>query len=115
MKNYYLKNGSRENGPFMLDDLKYQRISPTTLVRVDGGTWMPITQVQDLKFLLDLYGIDPNESKSMSANTVFDQPVSGSTNQNASQAKSRLIFVIAIAIFIMAAGMAFAIFSMASK
>ena len=45
MKEYYLKIGNQINGPFLLDDLKYQDIQPNTLVRIDkNGDWKHISK-----------------------------------------------------------------------
>ena len=52
MKQYYLKDGTKERGPFLIDDLKYQRLRPDTLVKIDNGKWQPISYVDDLTFLL---------------------------------------------------------------
>lgn len=105
MKKYYLKDGSREQGPFMLDDLKYQRIRSSTLVKIDDGDWQPISEVDDLNFLLKLqkdntYSSSPTEKRSAKpANTV----------STAETPKKKLVFV-AIAAMLAIMGMAFALF-----
>ena len=53
MKQYFLKNGTRESGPYLLDDLKYQRIKPDTLIKEENGEWHPISANRDLRFLLN--------------------------------------------------------------
>lgn len=52
MKKYYLKNGSRESGPFILDDLKYQQISTNTLIKENNGEWQLISSNSNFSFLL---------------------------------------------------------------
>ena len=55
MKEYYLKIGNQINGPFLLDDLKYQDIQPNTLVRIDkNGDWKHISKDGDLAFLVKI-------------------------------------------------------------
>ncbi|MBL7898785.1 MAG: hypothetical protein JNJ99_09645 [Crocinitomicaceae bacterium] len=113
MKSYYLKNGSRETGPFMLDDLKYQRISADTMVKIDQGEWTYLSDNADLKFLLELSGISADAKRSVQtdkSNKIHTAARAGN-QQTLSSVKTRIIFIIAISVFIMAAGMAFAIFA----
>src|SRR5688500_7039350 len=95
MLKYYLKDGSREKGPFVLDDLKYQRIRPDTLVKVDDGDWKPVSAVDDLRFLLQL-----NNHKHNSEPTEVE-----------AAARKRVAVTIAVAILIAAMGMAMFFFS----
>jgi hypothetical protein len=104
MLKYYLKDGSREKGPFMLDDLKYQRIRPNTLVKLDGGEWKPIAEVHDLAFLLKLD--DHTHSSASFAKPDQHEPY-GNPEQ---QAKKRAAIVIAVAVFFVILGAAFAVF-----
>lgn len=105
MKKYYLKNGTRESGPYLLDDLKYQRISSTSLVKVENGEWHPISQNSDLRFLLAT-----SDGKGNSGSSVFDNRNREDNSGNPTQAKSRLVVVIAIAIFFAVMGMGVAFF-----
>ncbi|MBK9191477.1 MAG: hypothetical protein IPM77_08140 [Crocinitomicaceae bacterium] len=113
MKNYYLKNGSRETGPFMLDDLKYQRISAETMVKIDQGAWTYLSDHADLKFLLELNGISdqPKKSAQPVKTNHIHAAVRSNNQQNLSSVKTRVIFIISISVFFMIAGMAFAIFA----
>ena len=55
MINYYIKRGNKVKGPFMLDDLKYQRIDGSTLVREEeDGVWGPVSEHEDLAFLIQI-------------------------------------------------------------
>ncbi len=104
MKKYYLKNGSRESGPYLLDDLKYQRISSSSLVKVENGEWHPISQNHDLRFLLAT-----SEGKGSAGSSVFDNRNREDNSGNPTQTKSKFV-VIAIALFFAAMGMGIAFF-----
>ena len=110
MLKYYLKDGSREKGPFMLDDLKYQRIRPTTLVKIDSGEWKPVAETPDLSFLLKL---DDHSHSSAS----YAKPDHHSFQRSAPElARKRARIAIAVAAMIaLAIGMALVFYSIAPK
>lgn len=102
MKQYYLKNGTRESGPYLLDDLKYQRISSASLVKVDGGNWEPITHNKDLRFLLAT-----SDGKNGSGSSVVANPTRAqSIGTDADKAKAKGAVLIAIVLVIAAMGFA---------
>jgi len=103
MKKYYLKDGNRETGPFMLDDLKYQRIRPSTLVKINDGEWQLISEVDDLKFLLKL------RKDNTYSNATEKQTVSKNTPQENAPNK-RVLIVAAVGFIIAALGAAMALF-----
>jgi hypothetical protein len=105
MKKYYLKNGTRESGPYLLDDLKYQRISSTSLVKIENGEWHPISQNTDLRFLLTAI-----DGKSNAGSSVFDNRNREDSNGNSTPAKSKVAIALVVAIFFAAMGMAVAFF-----
>jgi hypothetical protein len=105
MKKYYLKNGTRESGPYLLDDLKYQRISSTSLVRVENGEWHLISQNSDLRFLLAI-----SDGKGNSGSSVFDNRNREDHSGNSTQAKPKVAVALVVAIFLAAMGMAVAFF-----
>jgi len=109
MKQYFLKDGTKERGPYLIDDLKYQRILPDTLVKVENGKWQPISQVEDLLFLLKV----SNGQNTYSSATTSQQTNTNERNQPINlqeQAKKRAVAVIAIAIAVAVLGMAGALF-----
>lgn len=108
MKKYFLKNGTRESGPYILDDLKYQRITSESLVKVENGEWHPISQNSDLRFLLA-----NSDGKNSSGSSVFDNRNREDNSGNPAQAKSKVLALV-IAIFFAAMGMAIAFFLAAS-
>ena len=97
----------------MLDDLKYQRISAETMVKIDQGAWTYLSDHADLKFLLELNGISdqPKKSAQPVKTNHIHAAVRSNNQQNLSSVKTRVIFIIAISVFFMIAGMAFAIFA----
>jgi len=109
MKQYYLKDGTKESGPYLIDDLKYQRIRPDTLVKIENGKWQPISQVEDLLFLLKV-----NNGQNTYSSATTTQPTN--TNERnepinvQQQAKKRAVIVIALAIALSVLGMAGALF-----
>lgn len=109
MKKYYLKNGTRESGPYLLDDLKYQRITSDSLVKVENGEWHPISQNSDLRFLLA-----SSDGKTSSGSSVFDNRNREDSNGNPEQGKSKIVVVLAIAIFFAVMGMGI-VFFLAAK
>lgn len=109
MKKYYLKNGTRESGPYLLDDLKYQRISSTSLVKVEDGEWHPISQNHDLRFLLAT-----SDGKGSAGSSVFDNRNREDNSGNPTQTKSKFVVVIALALFFAAMGMGI-VFFLAAK
>lgn len=111
MKQYYLKNGSRESGPYLLDDLKYQRISSSSLIKVDDGNWEPITKNKDLRFLLE-----SGEGNGSSGSSVFDNRNRDSRDESTVSAEnSKKIIAVAIAIFLAVMGFSIAFFLAAGK
>ena len=114
MKQYYLKDGTRERGPYLIDDLKYQRVKPSTLVKIDNGNWQPISQVTDLLFLLkDNGGANAYSSATTTAQTnsnTYNDPLNAQQ-----QAKRRVVVVIAIAIAMMVIGLAGAMFFVSAQ
>lgn len=118
MKKYYLKTGNRERGPYILDDLKYQRISPDTLVKIDEGMWKPISEESDLRFLLQ-HGHSGKDSYS-SANSDHQQNSSSihqSFKSNKSDVKPnvKMVIVLALAAAIFAMGLAIFIFASTAR
>ena len=110
MKQYYLKDGSRETGPYLIDDLKYQRIRPNTLVKVDNGKWQPISEVNDLLFLLK----DNDGANAYSSATTTAQSISNAQNDPLNvqqQAKKRAMIAIVMAIVMVIIGFAVAVLS----
>ena len=107
MKKYFLKEGNRERGPFMLDDLKYQRISKSTFVKIDDGDWEPLIENADLRSLLDLkkdnFVADSPEKKSGIKTNVTKSP----------QANRKLVIGLAVFFLLISVGMAFYVFMMA--
>ncbi|MBK7130345.1 MAG: hypothetical protein IPH66_13425 [Crocinitomicaceae bacterium] len=112
MKKYYLKNGEKVTGPFMLDDLKYQRISSTTLVSVDQGPWQEITSVDDLKSILEFAGINtaPKVSSNPPIKSIQQKP-SPENQINIPANKKFIVLAVAIAVFMMGLGMAVLLFA----
>jgi len=109
MNKYFLKDGTREKGPFLLDDLKYQRIKSDTLIKIDNGKWQPISQVDDLLFLLKAN----DGTNTYSSATTTKQSNANAQNEPAyirQQAKKRVATVIAITIAMAVLGMAGALF-----
>ena len=109
MKQYYLKDGTREKGPYLIDDLKYQRIRPDTLVKVDNGKWQPISHVNDLLFLLK----DNDGANAYSSATTTAQTISNAQNELLSpqqQAKKRVMVAILIAVLIFVIGLGASLF-----
>jgi hypothetical protein len=104
MKNYYLRDGGREKGPFMLDDLKYQRIRKTTEVKIDDGDWHLVSDNSDLRSLLDL-----KEDNSVGKSTAS---ASGTVPRNNApqQVNKKLTLVIAIVMLMVSMGVAVAVF-----
>eukprot|EP01031_Cornospumella_fuschlensis_P012143 gene12143-14845_t len=50
MKKYYLHNGTEQQGPFSIDELKQQNLSKETHVWYDGlPEWTPAGQLAELK------------------------------------------------------------------
>ncbi|MBK6527502.1 MAG: hypothetical protein IPO32_02375 [Crocinitomicaceae bacterium] len=105
MKKYYLKNGTRESGPYLLDDLKYQRITSSSLVKVENGEWHPISQNSDLRFLLAT-----SDGKGNSGSSVFDNRNREDNSGNPTNPKSKLVLAIVVAIFFAAMGMGIVFF-----
>jgi hypothetical protein len=101
MLKYYLKDGSREKGPFVLDDLKYQRIRPTTQVKIDGGQWRPIAEVPDLAFLLRL----GDHTHSSASFAKPDQHIPYGDPAAEAKKRARMAVVIGIVILLLALGM----------
>lgn len=98
MKEYYLKERGRERGPYMLDDLKYQNINPKTLVKIEkNGQWIPISEENDLSFLL----------KVNTDYAITDHNEIG--NAHEIRTKNPKAFII-IAVLLLLLGMGFAIF-----
>ena len=108
MLKYYLKDGSREKGPFVLDDLKYQRIRPATLIKIDNGEWKAIKDVPDLAFLMKL---DDHTHSSAS----YAKPDNHTFQQSAPEAARRRARMIAVAIAIAILGMGMAMFFYAAS
>jgi hypothetical protein len=104
MLHYYLKDGKREKGPFVIDDLKYQRIQPETLVKIDDGQWRPVSEVPDLAFLLRL---DDHKHGTASFAKPDHHVHQGDPAQ---QARKRATIAIGIAILLAAMGLAGAMF-----
>lgn len=100
MKKYYLKNGSKESGPFILDDLKYQRITENTLIRTDNGDWVKVSTDHNFSFLLS-QGNDHTENANYSNQSVSPHELTS---------KKRIVLVMAIAIFTATLGMAVAFY-----
>ena len=111
MLQYYLKDGVREKGPFVLDDLKYQRIRPTTLVKIDNGDWKPIKDVPDLSFLIKL----DDHSHGSSSYAKADHHPSYGDPAAAAKKRARIAVVIGIALALMAMGMSMFLFTAGSK
>lgn len=111
MKNYFLKNGTRESGPYMLDDLKYQRINPDTLVKEEGGSWQPVSQNRDLRFLLQM-GEGSNSYSDSGGNMKKQQKNPGSDRPAPDEAKARMMVLVAIAVAFAVAGLAMSLFFM---
>lgn len=105
MKQYYLKNGTRESGPYLLDDLKYQRISSSSLVKVDNGNWEPITQHKELRFLLASSDGKNGSGSSVVANPTRAQSIG--TDADRAKAKSAVMIAIVLAIAVMGFAMFF--------
>ena len=83
----------------MLDDLKYQRIQPSTLVKIDDGDWKPVSEVPDLSFLVDAGYAKPGGVMNVSGQTRV--PISADE-----QARKRVTVMLAIVILIAIMGMA---------
>lgn len=102
MKQYYLKDGTRERGPYLIDDLKYQRLRHDTLVKVDNGKWQPISEVTDLSFLL-------NDNDGANAYSSAKTTAQSHTHLNSltpeQQMKKRVTMTIALAIAMAILGM----------
>ncbi|MBI3134523.1 MAG: hypothetical protein HYZ14_07570 [Bacteroidetes bacterium] len=111
MKNYFLKNGTRESGPYMLDDLKYQRINADTQVKEEGGPWQLVSQNRDLRFLLQMSeGSNSYSDSGGSMKKQQNNPDSG--RPEADQAKARMMVLVAIAVAFAVAGLAMSLFFM---
>ena len=108
MKNYYLKNGEKVTGPFVLDDLKYQRITSNTLVSIDQGPWQEITTLNDLKPIVARIFSGAAMIKG-SANTV--QKSTAVNQVQNSSSKKYIVLAVAIAVFMMGLGMAVLLFA----
>lgn len=115
MKKYFLKNGTRESGPYMLDDLKYQRINETTQVKEDDGPWKLISENRDLRFLLSMGEGANSYSHSGGNSSQQQQNNPGSDRPMQQQAGSRIIVLIAIFIAFVVAGIAFSLFFAAGR
>jgi len=115
MKKYYLKNGTRESGPYMIDDLKYQRLAADTMVKEEGGNWQLVSQNRDLRFLLTMS--EGANSYTDSNGKKQDQQFNpGSATDDVSvQAKKRMALLIAVAVAMAIAGMAVSLFFASSR
>lgn len=114
MKQYYLKDGSRETGPYLIDDLKYQRIRPDTLVKIDNGKWQPISHVSDLLFLLK----DSDGANAYSSATTTAQSISNAQSDPLSvqqRAKKRAMLAIVMAIVMAIVGLGVAVFFVSAQ
>lgn len=112
MKKYFLKNGTRESGPYLIDDLKYQRINADTQVKEEGGNWQLVSQNRDLRFLLEMgegtnsYTDSKGKMGQQQANPVSERHTAPAS---ADAAKTRLI-LIALAVGLAVVGMAMSLF-----
>ena len=112
MKNYYLKNGEKVTGPFVLDDLKYQRITSNTLVSIDQGPWQEITTLNDLKPILEFAGVNTTTKVSSTKQTKNTVQKSTAVNQvQNSSSKKYIVLAVAIAVFMLGLGMAVLLFA----
>lgn len=111
MLKYYLKDGSREKGPFLLDDLKYQRIRPSTLVKIDNGEWKPIREIPDLSFLLKL----DDHSHGSSSYAKPDEHAAYGNPAAQAKNRARIAIVIGVALALMAMGMSMFFFVNSSQ
>jgi len=110
MNNYFLKDGTREKGPFLVDDLKYQRIRPDTLVKIDDGKWQPISEVRDLRFLLnEKDGSNAYSSASVSSDSPLNR-MSANTGMTTEEINKKKTSVIMLAVVILMLAMGMAVF-----
>lgn len=105
MKQYYLKNGNKISGPFLLDDLKYQRINQSTQIRIDDGPWQSMADNKDFNFLNQNIE-DDFENKSNEHASAVD------ANQSNQKVNSKIILMVVIAagLVVMAMGIAAFVF-----
>lgn len=96
MKKYFLKRGSRESGPFILDDLRYQRVDATTWYREENGTWQQLAQNAELCRYLGI--------KTSAKSTVLQQPAL----EIQATPKTALIVAVIIGVLFLAGGLLFA-------
>jgi len=108
MKQYYLKNGNKISGPFLLDDLKYQRINEHTQIRVDDGPWQMIVQNSDFNFLTQKLDSEFDSASHIQLGKT-DINQSPQTNKTVN---SKIAFMVAIAaaLVLLAMGLAAFIF-----
>lgn len=102
MRNYYLKDGNSIRGPYLLDDLKYQRVRPDTLVKIDQeGEWEPLAKHSDLSFLLQVQDPDPSLDKNL-----------GSDFQKQGQAGGarKMALIVGLLVMLMSLGIALFVF-----
>ena len=98
MKEYYLKTENRVLGPFLLDDLKYQKIRPNTEVRTnETNHWTLIKDDPDLNFLLRIQ-----------SGYSYSGHNEANPQHREKSAKKPSILIIAILIFLL--GLGFAIY-----
>lgn len=107
MKKYFLKDAGRERGPYMLDDLKYQRIRATTEVKIDDGDWHLVIDNPDLRSLLDL------KKDNYVANSPAKKLAKSQGAASPTQANRKLVVGLAIFFLLISLGMALVVFLMA--
>ena len=74
MKKYFTTDGNKNFGPFTLEELKDQLLTPDTKVWYNGlGDWTPASQIEELKPILDM--MPPMPPSSTTGTEEQDRPV----------------------------------------
>ncbi len=72
MKKYFTTDGNKNFGPFTLEELKDQLLTPDTKVWYNGlGDWTPASQIEELKPILDMMPPMPPSSTTGTEETAM--------------------------------------------
>ncbi|NEU10463.1 DUF4339 domain-containing protein [Flavihumibacter sp. R14] len=71
MITYYIQTPGGKEGPFSIEELRKKGVNPETLLRTEGGRWIPACKIEELKSLLNETGVPLHFKKHVGPKYVF--------------------------------------------